>query len=152
MSETLTTIWSTPEQAKASLEARIGPWCRAQWQADGERRLVVTVREQEDQRSLQQNAFYWGFVLKQISAQATIGGIGSDENGWHYFFKKTILGYRVTRTKVPGSKRPAIRRELRSTRGLSVKAMSAYMEQVMAKAATDFGVTFADKRWEEWQP
>lgn len=115
-------------------------------------RLVVTIREQEDQRSLQQNAFYWGFVLKQISAQATIGGIGSDENGWHYFFKKTVLGYRITRTKVPGSKRPVIRRELRSTQGLSVKAMSKYLEEVMAKAATEFGVTFPDKRWEDWQP
>jgi hypothetical protein len=147
----ISAVWSSPEQARATLEQRIGPWCREQWAA-GRERLVVTVREQEDQRSLQQNAFYWSFVLKQISQQAVVDGIGSDENGWHYFFKKTVLGYRVTRTKVPGSKRPVIRRELCSTKGLSVKAMSKYLEEVMAKAATEFGVTFEDgKRWEDWQ-
>jgi hypothetical protein len=138
------------EQATRAVSAQLVPFCRALWRA--EKRVSLVAQEEEDARSLQQNAFYWSFVLKQISQQATIDGIGADENGWHYWFKKTILGYRVTKTKVPGSKRPAIRRELRSTAKLKVGPMSKYLDAVMAKAATEYGVTFEDgKRWEDWQ-
>lgn len=128
----------------------------------GVERIAATAQEEEDDRSLRQNSFYWGYVLKTISAQATINGIGSDEDGWHYFFKRTILGYRVVKTRVPGSKRPVIRRELRSTKNLKArrrgeadptKYMPDYLDAVMAKAATEFGVTFDEtKRWEDWQP
>lgn len=146
----LRAVWTGPEQAGKHFAEKVRPFCREQW-AQG-RQLAVHICEAEDQRSLQQNAFYWAFVLKTISRQATIDGIGSDENGWHYYFKRRVLGYRVTKTKVPGSKRPVIRRELRSTTDLKVKPMSTYLEKVMAIAATEFGVTFdPGKSWEDWQ-
>jgi hypothetical protein len=146
----LRAVWADPEQAGKNFAHVVRPFCHEQWKAG--RRLVVTIRELEDERSLQQNAFYWSFVLKNISQQATINGIGSDAYGWHYWFKKNILGYCFTKTKVPGSKRPVIRRELRSTTKLSVSKMSKYLEQVMAHAATTYGVAFEDgKRWQDWQ-
>lgn len=140
--------WNDPEQAGRVFASTVRPWCHDQWRQG--KRLIATIRELEDVRSIQQNKFYWSFVLKTISEQARINGIGADAEGWHYFFKKNVLGYRITKVKVPGSKRPVIRRELRSTTGLSVRRMSEYLEQVMATAATEFGVTFEDgRRWED---
>lgn len=62
-----------------------------------------------------------------------------------------MLGYRVLKTRLPGSKRPSITRELRSTKDLKVKPMSDYLEKVMAIGAGDFGVTFEIKDWESYQ-
>jgi hypothetical protein len=159
MSESLHLTLVTPEQATRAVSAQLVPFCRALWQ-DGERVSLVAQRE-EDARSLQQNAFMWGFVLKTISAQAVIDGIGADENGWHLYFKRRLLGYKVVQTKLPGKKRKSITRELRSTTDLKqrrrgdpdpAKYMTDYLDAVMAIAATEFGVTFdADKRWEDWR-
>lgn len=148
MSESLHLTLITPGQATQAVSSQLVPFARRLW-ADG-KAVSIVAKEQEDDRSLQQNKFYWGYVLKTISERARINGLGADVDGWHYFFKKNVLGYRITKTRIPGSKRPVIRRELRSTKGLSVKRMSEYMEQVMAMAATDFGVAFEDgRRWED---
>lgn len=136
-------------QGRIAVKGQLLPFIGGHLQAG--RALAVTVKEAEDERTLKQNAFMWGFVLKTISRQAVIDGIGADERGWHLFFKRRLLGYRVRKVKVPGKKRPSITRELRSTTGLSVKRMSAYLEEMMATAATEFGVTFEpDRRWEDW--
>ena len=137
-------------QGRIAVKERLLPHIGAHLMA--QRRLKVTVEEAEDERSLQQNAFMWAYVLKTISRQAVIDGIGADENGWHLYFKRRLLGYRVVKVKVPGKKRPSITRELRSTTGLSVRRMSKYLDEMMAIAATEFGVTFdAGKRWEDWK-
>lgn len=149
MSESLMGVWINPDQAGAHLNRVVVPWCK-QRMSEG-KRIRVRFNVEEDFRTLQQNAFYWSFVLKQVSQQATLNGIGADEEGWHYYFKKTVLGYRIVKVRVPGSKRPAIRRELWSTKDLTIKKMATYLEQVMAKAATEFGVTFDNRRWEDWQ-
>lgn len=131
--------------------------------ASGVERIAATAQEEQDKRTLRQNAFLWGYVYKTISAQATIDGTGADENGWHLYFKRRLLGYRVTQTRIPGKKRPAIRRELRSTKDLKArrprtvadpnpaKYMPDYLEAVMSTAGTEFGVTFdAGRTWENW--
>ena len=115
------------------------------------KRMVVTAQEQEDERSLRQNAFYWAVVLKCTSEQAKINGVGATADGWHLYWKREHLGYKFTKTKLPGAKRPSITRELRSTKGLSVKKMAVYLEKVQATAATDFGVAFSAMRWEEYR-
>lgn len=129
--------------------------------ARGVERIAATAQEEDDDRTLRQNAFLWGFVYKTISAQALIDGIGSDEKGWHWHFKKRVLGYRVVKIRVPGKKRPLIRRELRSTTDLKArrrgepdptKYMPDYLDAVMSIAASEFGVTFpADQSWENWR-
>lgn len=142
-------VWSDAEQAGRHFAQTVRPFCHEQWKQG--KRLAVHICEQEDERSVKQNAFMWAFVLKSIKVQAVIDGIGADENGWHLYFKRRLLGYRIVKTKVPGKKRPSITRELRSTTDLSVKRMSKYLDEVMAAAATEFGVTFeAGRRWEDW--
>lgn len=150
----LHTIWinpaSSPDQAKKNFLNVVSPYCSELW-ARGVDAISVTIQPQEDARSIQQNRFYWGVVLKEISEQATIGGMGATPDGWHLYFRKKHLGYSFTKTKEPGKKRPSIRKELISTRSLSVRKMSEYLEQIIAEAVTDFGVRFSVSKWEEFR-
>lgn len=150
MSDGLSVLWVNPQQAGANLNAQVVPWCKDRM-AEGHR-VRAKFEVEEDYRSAQQNAFLWAFVYKTISEQAQVDGIGATADGWHLYYKRMFLGWRIVKTKLPGKKRPSITRELRSTTKLKVKPMSDYLEKVMAHAATSFGVAFADKRWEEWQP
>lgn len=149
MSEAMRIELHDAQQGRNALIARLLPWIGEQLRAG--REIEVVARELQDNRSLKQNAFYWSYVLKTISTQATIGGIGADEEGWNKYFKRRVLGYRVTKTRIPGSKRPSITRELRSSKDLKVKPMSDYLEQVMAIAASEFGVTFEIKDWQSYE-
>jgi hypothetical protein len=159
MSETLRLVLE-PTSAGHVIAEQLAPFCKHLW-ANGVDRISLKAEPEEDARSVQQNAFLWAFVYKSISQQALINGIGSDENGWHYYFKRRVLGYRVLKTRVPGSKRPVIRRELRSTKDLKArrrgdqdptKYMSDYLDEVMSIAASELGVQFAaDQRWEDWK-
>lgn len=149
MTEVLRVELHDKAQGRQVVTSRLLPWLGQQLEAG--REIEVVAREIEDNRSLRQNAFYWSYVLKTISQQAVIGGIGADEEGWNKYFKRRVLGYRVTKTRMPGSKRPSITRELRSTRDLKVKPMSEYLEQVMAIGASDFGVTFEIKDWQSYE-
>ncbi len=137
----LHTVFISPEQAKSCVSNVIAPYCKAQW-AQGVERLAVTVMPEEDARSIQRNAEYWGFVLQPISDQAQINGIGATKEGWHDYYRKMFLGYEFTKVKMPGTKRPSVRRTLKSTTKLSERKMRDYCEQVRAHAATTFGVTF----------
>jgi hypothetical protein len=146
----LHTVFVSPEQAKACVSNVIAPYCRERW-GQGVEKFAVTVEPLEDERSLRQNRFMWGVVLKEISEQAQIGGVGATPEGWHLYFKRKFLGYKFTKTVLPGKKRPSVTRELRSTTKLSVKAMSAYLEQVIAEAVTVFGVAFSERNWENYR-
>lgn len=104
--------------------------------------MAVTVEPEEDARSLQRNREYWGYVLRPISEQAQINGIGATAEGWHEYYRKMFLGYDFIKIREPGKKRMTVRRVLKSTTDLSERAMRKYLEQVRAHAATTFGVTF----------
>jgi hypothetical protein len=139
-----------PVQAHRALSALFANDIKAQTMAG--QRLKLTLEIAEDERTLKQNAFLWGFVYKHISEQAQIAGIGAIAEGWHVFYKRMHLGYRFRKTLLPGKKRPSVIRELRSTKGLKVKAMSDYLDKVMAHAATTFGVAFpAGVTWESYR-
>lgn len=149
MSQALHLEWADEDQANKSFKARMVPHVRALLAAG--KRVAVTVEEAEDDRTPKQNKFLWSFVYKTISEQALINGIGAQAEGWHDYYKKMFLGYQVFKVKVPGKSRPSVRRELRSTTGLSVRKMSKYLDQVMAHAAITFDVTFpADLSWENF--
>ena len=137
--------WTNPDQAGASMRAQFIPYVKEKLEAG--LCLAVSVMELEDARSLQQNAFYWAVVLKQVSEQATIDNIGATPKGWHLWAKRKFLGYQFTKTKLPGAKRPSVTKTLRSTKGLSVKKMSVYLEQVIAEAVTVFDVRFSERDW-----
>ena len=141
--------WRTPEQAHLNLCRALWPACKKELEQGTE--LCVTVVPLEDQRSEQQNKYMWAVVLREISEQATIGGIGATPEGWHLFFKRKFLGYEFEKVKLPGKKRPSVSKKLRSTTGLSVKKMSEYLEEVIAEAATVYSVRFSIPRWQEFQ-
>jgi hypothetical protein len=107
-----------------------------------ERVWRLTFGEDEDDRTLRQNAFYWAAVLPQIAAQGRQDGRVWDQEEWHNLFKRSLLGYEIVREKVAGRKRKTTYRRLRSTTRLTVKQMSAYLDEVIALATTELGVEF----------
>ena len=96
-------IWTGPDQAKASIQHRLAPFCRSMWE-QGIERLTVTVEPEDDAKTL-----------------------------------------------VAGRKRPVISTSLGTTKGLKVKPMSKYIEQVIAYAVTELGVHFSSTRWEDYR-
>jgi hypothetical protein len=136
----------TPEQGHQQI-VNLWPELKAELQAG--KQLWVEVQPLEEARDLQRNREYWGFVLRPISEQAQVDGVGADAEGWHLYYRRMFLGYEFKKTKLPGRKRPSVTRELKSTTTLSNRAMREYMEQVRAHAATTFGVTFPVPPWVE---
>lgn len=117
--------------------------------ADG-KRVSVNIGEDEEDRSLQQNRFYWGPCLTEISEQARIEGQRYTVDAWHELFKRQFLGYEVERVRIAGRKRPVVIRRLRSTAKLKVRSMSQYLEKVQAFAASELGVQFSVASWQEF--
>lgn len=113
-------------------------------------RARILAEEHEDDRSLQQNRFYWGPCLREIAEQARIEGQRWTAEAWHELFKRMFLGYEIKKVHVAGKRRPVVIRRLRSTTGLKVKAMGAYLDKLQAFAATDLGVQFSVRNWEEY--
>lgn len=136
-----------PQSAHVAMQGTVWPHIKAMTTAG--HKLTLTIKRAEDIRTLQQNAFMWSVVLKEISQQASINNIGATMEGWHLYFKRAILGYKYVKTQLPGKKRPSVVKTLRSTRDLTVKKMSEYLEEMQATAVTDFGVMFSDKRWQD---
>ena len=56
----------------------------------------------------------------------------------------------VVKVKVAGRKRPTVIRRLRSTTGLSVRAMSNYLDELQAHASSELGVRFSVRDWYEY--
>lgn len=107
--------------------------------------------EHEADRNLQQNRFYWGPCLREISEQARIGGQRYTAEAWHELFRRQFLGYEIEKVHVAGRKRPVINRRLRSTAKLKVKPFAKYLNQVQAFAATEHGVQFSVRKWEDYE-
>jgi hypothetical protein len=160
MSEELVLVVSDIAEARAALVHKVPNFMRNLWKRHA--RIRLTVSADEDDTSVAQFRFYWGFVLKTISQQALVNGFGAQADGWHLFYKKLILGYQIRKVQMPGKKEPEIVRELKSTTALKArrdggeadpsKYMPDYLEAVMAHAAKTHGVQFpADQRWEDWR-
>lgn len=98
--------------------------------------------EDEDDRSLKQNRFYWGVLLRQISEQARVAGQQYTADAWHELGKRQFLGYEVIKAPVAGRKRVQVYRRLRSTTDLTVKQMSEYLDAFIAFASDDLAVVF----------
>lgn len=116
--------------------------------ADG-KRVSVNIGEDEDDRSIQQNRFYWGPCLTEISEQARVCGQRYTSDAWHELFKRQFLGFTIEKVLVAGRKRPTVIRRLRSTKELTVRQMSEYLDKLQAFAATELGVHFSVRDWQE---
>ena len=115
------------------------------------RKARMVCEEQEDDRSVQQNRYYWGVVLAEISQQASIAGQRWAAEAWHELFKRMFLGYQIRKCTVAGRRRKLVTRTLRSTTKLKVRAMAEYITKVQAFAANDLGVRFSVDRWEDYR-
>lgn len=148
MDDALDRIVTTKEQAHA---ASLQAYALAQSIIANGHPARIVVDEYDDDRSLQQNRYYWGPCLREISEQAQIGGEKWSAEAWHELFKRMFLGYEIKRTKIAGRKRKVVTRRLRSTRDLKVKPFSKYLDQLQAYAAGDLGVHFSVRDWQEWR-
>lgn len=142
--------WKDAEQAGVHFARVVRPWCHEQWKQG--KQIAVHLCELEDARSIQQLRFLWGVVYRETSEQARIDGQKYTPDAWHELGKRLHLPRVQKKTRVAGRKRPVIVTTIGTTKGLSVRKMSAYIEEFMAWAATDYGVQFSLRRWEEYQP
>lgn len=94
--------------------------------------VAVTVGHHRQQRSLRQNAYYWGAVLPLIAAET-----GHTAEELHEVFKRMFLPAKVItyggrEMRMPGS-----------TPDTDTKEFTDYLERIRAEAAT-LGVTVPD--------
>lgn len=100
--------------------------------------LRVIVTSEEKKRNAEQNNFYWGVVLRDISEQAWVNGRQFDKDTWHEFFARRF-GVCEDVTLPDGE--IIVRRK--STTQMSVGEFSEYLNQIQAHAARELGVEFA---------
>lgn len=98
-------------------------------------RLIVTTDEKK--RNAEQNRFYWGVALRDISEQAWVDGKQFDKDTWHEYFAR-MFGVCDEITLPDGE----IITRRKSTTQMSVGEFSAYMERVQAWASNNLGVEF----------
>lgn len=146
----LQTYFTNPEQAKNCISHQIAPFCKTMWQ-QGIERLVVTVEPEDDAKTVQQGRFLWGVVYHEIAHQAKIGGVRYTSDAWHAFFKREYLPRKKVTEQVAGRKRPVVYTTLGTTKGMKVKPMSKYIDQVIAYAVTELNVQFSSTRWEDYR-
>ena len=128
-----------PEQALLSFQKRLMPDAIELWRRKPGSRLLMTLASEEQLKSWEQLKFYWGFLLKHISAQCRINGMGANALGWHWYFKERLLEPVERMVKLPGEDTARVVTEPPSLAGLSVRAMARYSQQVEAIAVRDFG-------------
>ena len=132
-----------PGQARAAMTRTVVPACDAMFKR-GVKRIKVTAEELEDERTEQQQGYYWGVILKDTSEQARIDGAQYTPDAWHELGKRLHLPRRKTKTRVAGRSRPVVTMTLGSTKGLGIRSMAIYMEKFIAWVMTDFGVVVSE--------
>lgn len=99
--------------------------------------LRVIVTSDEKKRNAEQNRFYWGVALRDISEQAWIDGRQFDKDAWHEYFSRKF-GVCEDLTLPDGE----IITRRKSTTQMTVGEFSTYVNQVQAWAANHLGVEF----------
>lgn len=119
---------------------------------DNDKPLEIVIREEVKVRGLDQNALMWVGPLDDIEKQAWVHGRQYSAEVWHEYFKEEFLpeDYDEELTKEgyckwdygPDGKR----RLIGSTKQLTKKGFSQYLNKVEAHAATEYGVQFGAGR------
>jgi hypothetical protein len=105
--------------------------------ADKGQPLRVIVTAEERKRNEVQNRFYWGAVLRDISAQAWVDGKQFDKETWHEYFAR-MYGV-LDEVTLPDGEIVTLRK---STTKMSVGEFSTYLNAIQAHAAGQLGVEF----------
>lgn len=98
-------------------------------------RLIVT--SEERRRTKEQNAYYFGVVLRDIAEQAWVNGEQFGAAAWHEHFAEQFAPREELR--LPSGRLVTHRK---STKDFTVAEFGEYLTKVQASAGNDFGVTF----------
>lgn len=140
----------TPEQWRAGMTAVFK--AGEAMLADG-KRPHVTLDEEEDSLTLRQLRFIHGPILQQISEQVVVNGVRFARDVWKQHLKDLFIPDRWEMVKAPfvrdaktghwrPSKRKVPRKVEKSLKSLTGRARSDFIDQVLAHAATEWGVEF----------
>lgn len=97
----------------------------------GDKRLVLTLKEQKRRRSLNQNAYYWGVVVHAVTQMFREHGNYVDPEETHEFLKLRV-GKLARVIVTPDGE---VVKSLGSTAKLSKMEFEVYLEQIRAWAA-----------------
>lgn len=100
--------------------------------------VVVTIKQQRKTRSLNLNAFYWGFVVAPVTRMMREAGNYVDDEEVHEFLKREIGGLSQVIVLPDGE----IKKAPGSTKKMTGSEMVLYIEKIRAWAA-DFGCVIA---------
>lgn len=128
---------------KSAHEAVTEAWRVSKALTQAGKTVHIVAKEDEDTRTLEQNRFYFGPLLGQISEQVRTPDRWEPE-AWHHLFRRKFLGYSIKKEQVAGKKKPVVIRRLRSTRDLTVKQFAEYVEKITAYAVSELGVVFEE--------
>ncbi len=104
--------------------------------------LNVRISVHKAKRSNEQNALMW-VLLGVIEEQGFVRGQRFDAEVWNLHFKRELLPEETAKGVKKWRHLPNGERELfMSTSDLDVTEMSAYLDALQAKAATELGVSF----------
>ena len=106
---------------------------------DSGKPLRVILTSSDRKRSNEANAFYWAFLLQQISEQVWTEGRQYSKNVWHEYFAQ-MFAEKIEITLPDGS----ILNRRKSTSEMKMGEFSDYLQRVEAFAATELGVRFID--------
>jgi hypothetical protein len=102
--------------------------------------LRVIVTEEEMDRLDEQIAYYFGVTVKTIAEQVWINGRQFDKDAWHEELAKKFL---PTRELLLPDGEIILKRSSIARGKISLKKMTAYIQEVEAYAASELGVEFA---------
>jgi hypothetical protein len=125
-------------RSKADLD-RLARWLDENWIpfSQAETPLVVKVAQEDLPRSDEENAWYWGFLLRQIEEQGVDqDGLRHSAKVWHEFFREAFAPRvdRETGLSVP-----------MSTSQMLSSTFSRYCKDVEHYAATYLHVVFKER-------
>jgi hypothetical protein len=139
-------LLSNPVAAHAAL---MNLWPSIKGELVAGNRLVLEVHSYEDKLTDRQRRYSHGYILKEISAQASIDGRFFPISVWKEHFRKTFLGSKRKSFVDPLTGRKSKRSIRVSTEDLGVRGYNQLIERVTAFAVTDLGVRF-DVAMDEW--
>lgn len=95
--------------------------------------VIVNIEKRKKTRTLDQNSYYWGYVLDLISSET-----GHSNNELHSIFKKMFLSKRFI--KLGGKEREAEP----TTTILDVGEFIDYIDKIKVFSSQELGITFLD--------
>lgn len=103
--------------------------------------LRIILTSSDKKRTLEQNSFYWGFLLPQIAEQTWVEGRQYSDEVWHVHLAELFA--EKEEIEMPDG---TIFIRPKSTTKMKVAEFSKYLQQVEAYAATELGARFVDGR------